>query len=72
MECINSSRHLFTDFRKKPPALEEALEVMEYGEEKSKEHSEMPLERAMGKLEKFYAPGLTSDDIAAIFCYTYK
>ena len=73
VECINTSRHLFTDFRKKsPPSLEEALEAMGYGEEKAKKLTEMFLEKAREKLEEFDAPGLTAEDVAAIFCYTYE
>ena len=45
---------------------------MGYGEEKAKELSEMFLGRARGKLEEFDAPGLTAEDVAAIFCYTYE
>ena len=71
VECINNSKHLFTEF-KRPPSLEEALEAMGYSEEKAKGLSEMFLERARGKLEEFDAPGLTAEDIAVLFCYTYE
>ena len=46
VECINNSRHMFAEFRKKPPSLEEALEAMGYGEEKAKKLMEMFLEKA--------------------------
>ena len=70
--CIDNSSHLFADFRKKSPTLEEALVAMGYGEEKPKELTEMFMERAKGKLEEFNAPGLTAEDIATIFCYTHE
>ena len=55
MESTNNSRGLFVEFRKKPPTLEEALEAMEYGEDKARELTEMFLERARRKLEEFDA-----------------
>ena len=32
VDCINKSGHLFAEFKKKPPTLEEALRSMEYGD----------------------------------------
>ena len=73
VECINKSGHLFTEFKKKPPTLEEALMSMEYGDERSKELSYEFLGKAKGKLkDEFDAPGLTPEDVAAIYCYTYE
>ena len=46
--------------------------AMGYGEEKSKELSEKFMERAKMKFEEFDAPGLTAEDVAAVFCYTYE
>ena len=71
VECIEKLSDVPPEFKKKPPSLEDALESMEYGEGKSRELSEMFLERARRKLEEFDAPGLTAGDVAAIFCYTY-
>ena len=72
VDCINKSGHLFTEFKKKHPTLEDALKSMEYGDEKAKKLSAMFMKRADGKLKEFEAPGLTSEDVAAIFCYTYE
>ena len=89
VECINNSGHLFKEFKKSPPTLEEALEAMGYVKKEDKEDkedkkptetdeklsrtlSEMLLKRAKEKLEEFDAPGLTAEDIAVIFCYTYE
>ena len=61
VDCINKSRHLFADFKKKKsPTLEEALKSMEYGDEKAKKLSAMFLKRADEKLKEFETPGLTS------------
>ena len=72
VDCINKSGHLFADFKRKPPTLEEALKSMEYGDEKSKELSYEFLGKAKGKLDEFEAPGLTPEDVSAIYCYTYE
>ena len=72
VECINKSGHLFAEFKKKPPTLEEALRSMGYEEEKPKELTGLFMKRANGKLEEFDAPGLAPEDVAAIFCYTYE
>ena len=58
--------------KKKSPTLEEALRTMEYGDEQPKELTAMFLEKAEDKLGGFEAPGLTSEDVAAIICYTYE
>ena len=72
VDCINNSEHMFTEFKKKPPTLEEALRSMEYGDERVKEFSKDFMKRGEDKLDEFDAPGLTAEDIAAIFCYTYE
>ena len=72
VECINNTRNLFADFKKKPPTLEEALRSMEYEDVKAKELSKLFLDRANGKLEEFEAPGITPENVAAIFCYSFQ
>ena len=87
VECIDRSGHLFSEFKKKPPTLEEALEAMGYVKKEDKKEDKKPtekdeklsrtlskmfLERAMGKLEELDAPGLTAEDVAAVFCYAYE
>ena len=51
VDCINKSRHLFTDFKTKPPTLEEALRSMEYGDEKSSELCKKFMESGKDKLK---------------------
>ena len=70
VSCIDQASQLFTGFTKKPPTLEEALASMGY--EKAKELAELLTEKATEKLKEFDAPGLTVEDITAIFCYTFE
>ena len=72
VDCINKSGHLFADFKKKPPTLEDALKSLGYGDEKSKQLSDEFMEKAKAKLEEFEAPELTPGDVAVIFCYTFE
>ena len=70
VDSIDQANQLFTGFTKKPPTLEEALRSMEY--EKAKELTELFTKKASDKLAELDAPGLTVEDIAAIFCYTFE
>lgn len=73
VECINKLSALFTEFkRKKPPSLKEALESMGYGGENSEKLAEMFAEKGKGKLGELNVPGVTAEDAAVIFCYTYE
>ena len=69
VDCINKSGHLFAEFIKKPPTLEEALKSMGYGE-KSSELCGKFMERGKDKLERLETSGVTPEDIATIVCYT--
>ena len=72
VDCIDDARHLFVEFKKKPPTLEEALRSMEYGDENSNELSDKIIKRSKEMLEGVDAPGLRVEDVAAIHCYTFE
>ena len=68
VNCIDQMSPLFTGYAKKPPTLEETLVSMGY--EKAKELAEEFTKKATEKLKELDAPGVTVEDVAAIFCYT--
>ena len=70
VDSIDQASQLFKCFTKKPPTLEDALVSMGY--EKAKELTELFAKKATEKLKELKAPGLTVDDIATIFCYTFE
>ena len=70
VDSIDRISQLFTRLTKKPPTLEEALACMGY--EKAKELAEQSTEKATDKLTELYAPDLTVEDVAVIFCYTLE
>ena len=71
VDCINNSGHLFSEFKKRPPTLKEALESMEYGE-RSEALYKVLMEGGQEKFERLEASGLTAEDVAAILCYTFE
>ena len=70
VDSIGQVNQLFTIFTKKSFTLEEALVPMGY--EKAKELVELLTKKAEEKIKEFDAPGLTVEDITAIFCYTFE
>ena len=67
---IDQMVHLFTGFERKQPTLEESMTSMGY--KKAKELTELFMKKAKERLTEIDAPGLTVNDVAAIFCYTYE
>ena len=67
VNSVDQANQLYTGFTKKPPTLEEALVSMGY--EKAKKFAELFTKKAEDKLTELDAPGLTVEDVAAIFCY---
>ena len=70
VDSVDQATQLFAGFARSPPTIEKALESMEY--EKAKELARHFMEKAAEKLKELDAPGLTVEDIAAIFCYTFE
>ena len=70
VDSIDQASQLFTGLTKKPPTFEEALVSMRY--EKAKELSALFTNKATEKLKELDAPGLTVEDIAAVFCYSFE
>ena len=70
VDSIDHASPLFTGLAKKPPTLEEALESMRY--EKAKELADHFTNKAIEKMMSLDAPGLTVEDVAAVFCYSFE
>ena len=70
VDNLDQMNQLFTTYIKKSPTLEEALKSMGY--EKANELAELFTKNAVEKMMELDTPGLTVEDVAAIFCYTIE
>ena len=70
VDNVDQVSHLFMSFSVKPPTLEEALSAMEYNN--PGELANTLYKKGAKTLGRLDAPGLTVDDVAIIFCYTFE